>query len=112
VKRTRLRPRSAKAIASDPDHAAIRAVVIARDRVCQVAAMGRLNAYATPPCFGPLTPHHRRKASAGGRYSASNLVAVCAGCNGAMESDADLARWAHEVGLVVRRGDPEWAALG
>jgi len=86
----------------------IRARVARRDRVCQVAALvddaGR--------CFGGLTPHHRRKASAGGGYTEANLVAVCAHHNDQLEADADLAAAARRVGLVVRRGDPEWDQLG
>lgn len=110
--RTPLAPRSAKRIAAADAEATTRAIVLARDRVCQVRVIGRATAYATPPCVGPLTPHHRRKASQGGGYTTANLVAVCRGCNGALEADADLARWAWSVGLVVRRGDDEWERLG
>lgn len=57
--------------------------------------------------------HERRKRSAGGSMtSRKNTVPLCSYCNNAIEIDADVARLAHEVGLVVRRGDPEWEELG
>jgi hypothetical protein len=110
-RRTPLAPRSAKTIAAAPAHDVIREQVFARDRVCQVALLAR-RSYAAGPCHGPLTPHHRRKASQGGAYTVECLVAVCRGHNDALEADAGLARWARTVGLVVRRGDPGWEALG
>lgn len=112
LRRTRLAPRSQRTIDIAPEHRMVSTLVLTRDRVCQVRVIGRATGYATPACRGPLTPHHRRKASQGGAYTVENLVAACAGCNGALEADADLARWAHSVGLVVRRGDAEWATLG
>lgn len=57
--------------------------------------------------------HERRKRSQGGSMTnRANLAVLCSPCNNAIESDADVARLAHEVGLVVRRGDPEWEELG
>jgi hypothetical protein len=50
------------------------------------------------PCFGDLTPHHTHKASAGGQYTAVNLVTLCAGHNGAVEDYPDAAK---AFGLVV-----------
>lgn len=111
LRRTRIKPVSDKRRAEAPEHAVIRERVFARDRFCQVYALGYTR-YAVGPCHGPMTPHHRRKASAGGGYSFENLVAACLHHNEAMESDAGLARWAHSVGLVVKRGDDEWASLG
>lgn len=63
-------------------------------------------------CYGPLTFHHRRKAGQGGGYTLTNGAAVCATGNSALEADADLARAARAIGLVVRRGDPDWHACG
>ncbi len=111
MKRTRLRPISDKKRAATDEHRIVRLRVYARDGVCQVYAWG-YGRYAVGPCHGPMTPHHRRKASAAGSYTFENLVAVCQGHNEALESDADLAKWARTVGLVVREGDPEWASLG
>lgn len=57
--------------------------------------------------------HERRKRSQQGSMTKrANLVPLCWWCNQAIESDADIARFAHEVGLVVKRGDPGWAELG
>lgn len=90
-----------------------RELVFSRDRhTCQVAVVGAATAYDVGRCYGRLTPHHRRKDGQGGAYTAANLVAACAHHNDQLEADAGLAAWAHGVGLVVRQGDPEWAALG
>lgn len=57
--------------------------------------------------------HERRKRGQGGSMlNRDNLRPLCSPCNNAIESDADIARFAHEVGLVVKRGDPGWAELG
>lgn len=57
--------------------------------------------------------HERRKRGQGGSMTnRANLAPLCSPCNGAIESDADVARFAHEAGLVVKRGDLEWAELG
>lgn len=107
-----LAPRSQKRTDELPGRRLVRAEVLVRDRVCQVRVIGSATAFAVGRCFGPLTPHHRRKEGRGGAYTLENLVAVCAHHNGALEADADLARWAHSVGLVVKQGDAEWAKLG
>jgi hypothetical protein len=104
VKRTRLRPVSAKRRARRGEDAVVRAAVFARDRVCRLWGEGR--------CFGPLTPHHRRKASQGGGYTLENLVALCAHHNEALEADAERADRARTMGLVVRRGDADYDLLG
>lgn len=83
---------------------AIRDEVFRRDGGCRMAGHGE--------CFGPLTFHHRRKASAGGAYSVDNGAALCAAMNDRIESDADFAALARSLGLVVRRGDDEWDACG
>jgi hypothetical protein len=82
------------------DRAHVRAVVFTRDDYrCRLAGI------AVPdvgPCWGPLTPHHLRKASQGGAYTADNLVALCAGHNCWVEDHPDTA---HRLGLVRRAGD-------
>lgn len=86
---------------------AIRAEVFARDHfLCRLTgAPGVIHRL-------PLDFHHRRKASQGGAYSVANGAVLCRACNEGVESDADLAAYARSVGLVVRRGDPEWESLG
>lgn len=96
----------------DARRKSVRRAIIARDRVCQVAAIGQLHGYDVGPCQGVLSYGHRRKASQGGAYTMANGTAQCVAHNCALEQNADLARWAHCVGLVVRRGDAEWASLG
>lgn len=54
--------------------------------------------------------HELRKRSAGGSLvNRNNLIPACIPCNGWVE---DYPAVAHELGLVVREGDPEWDALG
>lgn len=50
-------------------------------------------------CFGPLTVHHLRKASQGGKYEASNLVTLCARHNDWVEDEPAKA---YAMGLVIR----------
>lgn len=85
----------------------VRRAIVARDRGCLLALVP-----GAGDCFGGLTPHHRRKASDQGAYNEANLVCLCAGHNDRLESDADLAAIGRELGLVVRRGDPEFDELG
>ncbi len=85
----------------------VRRAIVKRDRGCVLAGVP-----GAGDCFGGLTPHHRRKASAQGGYTVENLVCLCAGHNDGLESDADLARLGRDRGLVVRRGDPEFELLG
>lgn len=99
MKRTRLKPRSAKSILAAPLHTLVRGQVFARDgHRCLLADRSD-----TPPCFGvPLTPHHLRKSIHGGRYELENLVTLCSFHNDWVE------QWpvtAHDLGLVCRRGD-------
>lgn len=81
------------------EHAAIRAQVFDRDAyrcaLRDVAGAGR--------CYGPLTPHHRRKASQGGAYTLENLVTLCRHHNDQLESRADVAAIGEALGLVTRR---------
>lgn len=86
----------------------VRAAVFARDRWrCQLAE-GDPN----PQCGGPLTPHHRRKASAAGAYIEENLVTLCVLHNEAVENEPEQYRTRFGAWLVVREGDPEWVELG
>lgn len=79
------------------EKAEIRERVFARDGHCQ------LTGYS--PCFGALTPHHRRKASQGGEYSVKNLVTLCAHHNDELEADPELAVIGRGLGLVLKAGD-------
>lgn len=85
----------------------IREAVFRRDGGCLLAGY-----HGTGKCYGPLTAHHKRKASQGGSYSMENLIALCAHHNDELEADADLAAMAHGAGFVIRRGDPGWEQLG
>lgn len=109
ARRQRLAPISARRRNERDERRAVRDEVYGRDGyACQVAARvedpGR--------CYGPMTPHHRRKAGQQGAYTAANLVTVCAHHNERLEADPDLAARARAAGLVVRPGDPEWETLG
>lgn len=88
----RLRPMSTKRRADLPRRREVRAQVFERDGGC-VATGWR------GPCFGPLTPHHLRKASAVGPYDDDNLVTLCAFHNGLVE---DHPAEATARGLVIR----------
>ncbi len=50
------------------------------------------------PCWGPLTPHHLKKASQGGPFVPSNLVTLCSSHNTRVEDEPTRAR---QLGLVV-----------
>lgn len=80
--------------AGTAERAAVRRAVFERDRwACQLKDR-------TPnDCHGVLTVHHLRKASAGGPYTADNLVALCAGCNVWVEDNPAAAR---KLGMVRR----------
>lgn len=59
----------------------------------------------------PSGLHHVRKRSAAGALmNPANVLASCSACNAGWVEDNPLL--AHEAGLVVREGDPEWDALG
>lgn len=106
--------RSRRAQALEVDERAVRDAVFARDgHRCQLRPLIDLEELRPliPPCLGPLTYHHRRKAAASGAYTLDNGVALCAGHNRWVEDEPDQAAevWPY---LVVREGDPEWAELG
>jgi hypothetical protein len=85
----------------------VRLAVYARDRGCLLAYVP-----GAGDCFGGPTFHHRRKDGQGGAYTEENGACLCAGHNDRLESDADLAALGRSLGLVVRRGDEEYEALG
>ena len=97
--------RSAKKAAERAIEAETRLRVFQRDRGCVLAAE------EPHRCLGPMTPHHRRKASSGGAYSALNLITLCAFHNGDIEDRPAYyrERFPH---LVVREGDEDWESLG
>jgi 5-methylcytosine-specific restriction endonuclease McrA len=93
--RRNLPAQSAKRAAEKPERDRVRAEVFTRDRnLCQLRAEPGL-----PPCFGALSVHHLRKASAGGSYSLDNLTTLCIGHNDLMEDEPLLAK---RLGMVVR----------
>lgn len=104
----------------DPDERAVREAVFARDgHRCLLRDHvdtwvrvddGRL-VVEVPRCWGPLTFHHRRKASAQGAYSEANGATLCAGHNRFVEDEPD-AVVELMPSLVVREGHPEWEQLG
>lgn len=106
-RRTRLRQVSPRRVADSPARAAARARVFARDgHRCLLAGYP-----GAPPCWGPLTFHHLRKAGQGGPYNELNGVTLCAGHNSWVETVRILAR---RLGLEMRRGDTYdqvWAKL-
>jgi len=96
-----LRSVSEKARSQWAAKAAVRAEVFARDGACVLRDKG------FGKCYGRLTPHHVRKASQGGTFTADNLVALCAWHNDLLEIDADAAKRAHTLGIVRRSGEAE-----
>lgn len=72
------------------------AVKLEQGAVCLLSFGGR----PWGGCFGPLTPHHLRKAGQGGPYLRSNLVPLCAHHNDEVENRPDDAE---ALGLNVRR---------
>lgn len=85
----------------------IREIVFRRDNgECQLAGLTNAG-----KCFGPLTPHHRLKASQGGGYTEANLVAACSHHNEMLESDADFGRAGEAAGHVIRSWDERAEAL-
>jgi hypothetical protein len=99
VSKTPLRP---KPRGADRGDRAMR-MVRARDNGCLLRPRG--------DCFGPLTIHHLRKQSQGGKWTIENCVMLCAGHNDAVEDNPDEF---HGLGLVVRHGETvemAWAKL-
>lgn len=100
-----LHARSRSKEAERRQEAQVRQMVFARDGGCV------LRSDPEHRCLGVMTPHHRRKASAGGAYSMANLVTCCAGLNGDIEDRPAYyrERFPH---LVVREGDETFESLG
>lgn len=95
----------------DRAYAALRRLLL--PGTCQVCA--RLHAAGVPTPHG-LDPHrgtelhHRRKRSSTGALAEpANVLVSCHEGNQLVEA---YPVEAHRVDLVVREGDPEWAALG
>lgn len=101
MKRTDLRPKSAKKAKADRLKPPIRAALYKRDGGC-VLAGAELVHDRVPPCFGGPTPHHMRKEKHGGDYNLANLVTLCAGHNDWVETEPILS-W--KLGLVCRSGE-------
>ena len=101
-----LRSRGRQKEAERAAERAIRERVFARDRRCVLDVVD-----PSHKCNGPLTPHHRRKASSGGAYSMANLISVCASGTGDIEDRPAYYRH-HFPFLVVREGDAEFESLG
>jgi hypothetical protein len=131
VKRSRLRPVSAKRAAARDDAEPTVQIVYSRDgHRCVLApdnramftlmVSGRRNGKlalaealsAVGKCAGQaLTPHHLRKAGQGGSWSPENLVTLCAAHNGWVENEPEKA---HLLGLVIWAGETyadAWAAM-
>lgn len=83
--------------------AAIRQQVFDRDGGCVMHGEG------WGECAGPDTPHHLKKASAGGSYTLTNLVTLCARHNVMVE---DKPAEAEARGLVIHPWEDErrWSA--
>lgn len=93
LRRTQLARVSAKRRAQAKVHAVTREHVFARDgHACRIAPL------VDTPCFGPLTPHHLKKASQGGEYTEANLWTACAHHNEWVEDHPTRAR---ALGLVL-----------
>ncbi len=97
----RLSPRSAKREAEAAERFVVRERVFARDGhqcvVPRLAALAGVASAVVGACFGPLTYHHLKKASAGGPYTVDNGASTCAFHNGWIEDHPYLAR---SLGLV------------
>lgn len=96
-----MKPVSDKRREAAPERRSVWEEVLDRDkRQCRIAPF-----LPDEPCYGPLTPHHVKKASAGGTYTAANLVTACAHHNDWVE---DHPAEAEALGLVKRwRPPPE-----
>jgi hypothetical protein len=96
--RKRLPAQSAKRQQEAKSNADIREQTFERDGwTCRLAGFTQLG-----PCMGPLTFHHKQKASAGGGYTVDNGITLCAQHNSAIEDFPLLAR---QLGMVKRSWD-------
>lgn len=92
LQRSPLRPVSLRKLREKRAERKVWEQVKERDKTCRLTALGGT-------CFGPLTPHHVKKASQGGRFTLSNIVAGCAHHNGMVENEPALA---YSLGFVVK----------
>lgn len=97
----RIRSVSRRRAASSTARADVVAAVFDRDRGCRLRHRG--------DCYGRPTPHHLRKAGAGGADSIENLVELCEFHNGWVEDHPDEP---DAKALTVRDGHPDWQRLG
>jgi 5-methylcytosine-specific restriction endonuclease McrA len=98
-RKTPLKQQSDRRRSESDDRADVREQVYRRDYwTCRLERASRQRD-DVPECSGPLTPHHLKKASAGGPYTLENLVTLCRGHNSWVE-DAPLL--ATELGMVIR----------
>jgi hypothetical protein len=100
-RRSPLKPMSDRRQAELDARAEIREALYRRDRWRCLLAGQRAHP-GVPLCWGPLTPHHLRKAGQGGPYSLENLVTLCAGHNSWVETTRSFAR---DVGLEATADD-------
>ena len=96
-RRKPLRSKSEKRAAQRDHELAVSDAVVRRDGGCILRSL------ASHRCGGPLTVHHLRKQSAGGRWTLDNCVCLCASANTMVEDDPPWGRW---LGLVVRYDIP------
>lgn len=99
ARRTRLKPVSDKRQEDAPRRKTVREEVFERDDyTCRVAPF-----FPDEPCYGELTVHHVKKASALGGYTPDNLVSACARHNDLIE---ERPAEAEALGLVKRWRPP------
>ena len=94
-RRKPLNPVSAKKRAAAPERGAVREAVFERDGYrCRIGPL-----VPDVPCAGRLSPHHLRKASAGGKFDLDNLWTACIRHNDWVE---DHPAQAGTLGLVIK----------
>lgn len=102
IRRTRIKPVSAKRQREAIGRAAVRSAVYERDDWRCALSDPATRPIAAGRCDGHTTVHHLLKQSQGGEYVPENLLTMCARHNDWVEEEPKLA-WA--IGLVVRRGE-------
>lgn len=101
-RRHRAKPLRRRSPMLSPSERDVRQSVFERDGfTCQLRGVP-----GAGDCYGPLTPHHRRKASQGGPCTAANLATLCRHHNDQLEARADIAALGATLGLVVRYSRP------
>lgn len=101
MKRSRVKPFSQKRIDDREARAALREIVVERDKVCQFwvyidrAGIGR-QGHGFPGCLGDLVPHEPGGSRNVGRLNPDESIAICFVHNQFIE---DLGQLAYDVGL-------------